>query len=157
MDGLVFQIVNGADVADGATTCAHENGVGDGFMADEFHSRKERTFDDACRTKDRTLAGDDVGRAKNGLDLFFWYALNFASFCLGAGEPHAKLNFSAQGVKSGRCENTLWGSADSNIKIDSGIGKRRGHRSGDVPIGDGAKGCSSSTDRLDKRLVAWSI
>ena len=157
MDGLVFQIVDGADVADGATACAHENGVGDGFMADEFHSRKERTFDDACRAKDRTFSCYDISRAKYGLNLFFRNAMDFAGFRLGAGEPHTKLNFSAQGVKSGRCENTLWGSSDSHIKIDSGVGKRRGHRSGDVPIGDGAKGGSSSTDRLDKRLVAWSI
>ena len=61
MDGLVFQIVNGADVADGATTCAHENGVGDGFMADEFHSRKERALDNARGTKNGTLACDDIG------------------------------------------------------------------------------------------------
>ena len=38
MDGLVFQIVDGADVADGAASGTHENGVGGGFVADEFDS-----------------------------------------------------------------------------------------------------------------------
>ena len=38
MDGFVFEIVDGADVADGAASGTHEDGVGGGFVADEFDS-----------------------------------------------------------------------------------------------------------------------
>ena len=36
VDGFVFEIVNCADVSDGATTGAHENRMGDGLVTDEF-------------------------------------------------------------------------------------------------------------------------
>jgi hypothetical protein len=38
VDGFVFEVVDGADVADGTTTGTHEDGVGGGFVADEFDS-----------------------------------------------------------------------------------------------------------------------
>ena len=38
MDGFVFKVVDGADVADGTAPSAHKDGVGGGFVADEFDS-----------------------------------------------------------------------------------------------------------------------
>ena len=61
MDGFVLEVVDGADVADGTTTGAHEDGVGGGFVADKLHSRKERALDDAGGAKNGTLARDDIG------------------------------------------------------------------------------------------------
>ena len=61
MDGFVFEVVDGADVADGTTSSAHEDGVGGGLVADEFYSRKEWALDDAGGTKNGTLACDDIG------------------------------------------------------------------------------------------------
>ena len=61
MDGFVFEVVDGADVADGTTTGAHEDGVGGGLVADKFYSRKKWALDDARGTKNGTLARDDIG------------------------------------------------------------------------------------------------
>ena len=36
VDGFVFEIVNCADVADGAAAGTHEDRMGDGFVTDEF-------------------------------------------------------------------------------------------------------------------------
>ena len=38
MDGFVFEVVDGADVADGTASGAHEDGVSSGFVANEFDS-----------------------------------------------------------------------------------------------------------------------
>ena len=61
VDGFVLEVVDGADVTDGATSGAHEDGVGGGFVADKLHSRKERALDDAGGAKNGTLARDDIG------------------------------------------------------------------------------------------------
>ena len=61
VDSFVFEVVDGADVADGTTSSAHEDGVGGGLVADEFYSRKEWALDDAGGTKNGTLACDDIG------------------------------------------------------------------------------------------------
>lgn len=37
----MFQIVHGTDVAHGSTASSHEDGMGDGFVADEFDARQE--------------------------------------------------------------------------------------------------------------------
>src|SRR5207302_437581 len=47
MDGLMFQIVHGADVADGAAFGAHEDRVGDRFFADEADAGEEGAVADA--------------------------------------------------------------------------------------------------------------
>ncbi len=59
--GFVFEVVNGADVADGATSGAHEDGVGGGLVSDEFYSRKKGALDNARSAKNGTLARDDIG------------------------------------------------------------------------------------------------
>ena len=61
VDGFVFEVVDGADVADGTTSSAHEDGVGGGLVADKFYSRKKWALDDARGTKNGTLARDDIG------------------------------------------------------------------------------------------------
>ncbi len=61
MNGFVFEVVDGSDVADGTTSSAHEDGVGGGLVADEFYSRKERALDNAGSAKNGTLARDDIG------------------------------------------------------------------------------------------------
>ena len=61
MDGFVFEVVDGADVADGTTSSAHEDGVGGGLVTDKFYSRKQGALDDARGTKNGTLARDDIG------------------------------------------------------------------------------------------------
>ena len=61
MDSFVFEIVDGADVADGAASGAHKDGVSGGLVADKFYSRKEGAFDDTGGAKNGTLARDDIG------------------------------------------------------------------------------------------------
>ena len=95
MDRFVFQIVNGADIANGSATSAHEDRMGDGFMTDEFDPGQKRAFDNPCGTKDRAFSSYNISRAKYGLNLFFRNAMDFAGFCLGIRKPHTKLNFAA--------------------------------------------------------------
>ncbi len=61
MNGFVFEVVDGSDVADGTTSSAHEDGVGGGLVADKFYSRKKRALDDTGSAKNGTLARDDIG------------------------------------------------------------------------------------------------
>ena len=61
MDGFVFEIVDGADVADGTTSSAHEDGVGGGLVADKLHSGEEGALDNARGAKNGTLACNDIG------------------------------------------------------------------------------------------------
>ena len=61
VDGFVFEVVDGADVADGTTSSAHEDGVGSGLVADKFYSRKEWALDNPRGTKNGTLACNDIG------------------------------------------------------------------------------------------------
>jgi len=61
VDGFVFEVVDGSDVADGTTSSAHEDGVGGGLVADKLHSRKEGALDNARGAKNSTLARDDIG------------------------------------------------------------------------------------------------
>ena len=88
VDRFVFQIVNGADVADGATAGTHKDRVGDGFMTDEFDPWQKWAFDNACRAKDRAFSCYDISRAKYGLNLFFGNTMDFAGFSLGIRKPH---------------------------------------------------------------------
>ncbi len=86
---FVFEIVDGADVADGATAGPHENRMGDGFVTDQFDSWEKGTFDDPGGAEDGALAGDDIGGPKYGLDLFFRNTMDLPGFGFGIGEPHA--------------------------------------------------------------------
>jgi hypothetical protein len=61
VDGFVFEVVDGSDVADGATSGAHEDGVGGGLVADKLHSWEEGALDNARGAKNGTLACDDIG------------------------------------------------------------------------------------------------
>ncbi len=61
VDGFVFEVVDGADVADGTASSAHEDGVGGGLVADEFYSRKEGALDNARSAKNSALTRDDIG------------------------------------------------------------------------------------------------
>ena len=119
MDRFVFEIVDGPDVADGATAGAHEDRMGDGFVADEFHSGEEGAFYDSSGTKNCALPGDDIRGAEKGLNFFFRDSMNLAGFGLGVGEPHAELNIASQSTDCGRGENAFGGSPDADIKVDS--------------------------------------
>ena len=123
MDGFVFEIVHGADVADGTTSSAHEDGVGGGLVADKFYSRKEGAFDDTGGAKNGTLARDDIGRSENHLNFFIGNPLDFAGLGLGIGEPHTKLNFASQGAECGGGENAFGGTSDADIEIDARVGE----------------------------------
>ena len=61
VDGFVFEVVDGSDVADGTTSSAHEDGVSGGLVADEFYSRKEGALDNARSAKNSALTRDDIG------------------------------------------------------------------------------------------------
>ncbi len=61
VDGFVFEVVDGSDVADGTTSSAHEDGVSGGLVADEFYSRKEGALDNARSAKNSALARNDIG------------------------------------------------------------------------------------------------
>ena len=115
----MFEVVDGADVADGAAAGTHEDRMGDGFMANEFHSGEEWAFNDSSGTENCALSGDDIGRTEKGLNFFFRDSMNFASFGLGVGKPHAELNIATQGTDCGRGENAFGGSPDADIKVDS--------------------------------------
>ena len=138
MDGFVFEVVDGADVADGATSGAHEDGVSGGLVADKFYSRKEGALDDARGAKNGTLARDDIGRSENRLNFFIGNPLDFAGLGLGIGEPHSKLNFASQGAECGCGENALGGASDADIEIDARIREGGGDSGGDIAIGDSA-------------------
>ena len=119
MDRFVFEIVDGPDVAHGATAGTHEDRMGDGFVADEFHSGEEGAFNDSSGTEDRTFSGDNIGGTEKGLNFLFRDSLNLAGFGLGVGEPHAELDIASQGTDCGRGQNTFGGSSDADIKVDS--------------------------------------
>ena len=138
MDGFVFEVVDGADVADGTTSSAHEDGVGGGLVANEFYSRKEGALDDAGGAKNGTLARDDIGRSENRLNFFFGNPLDFAGLGFGIGEPHTKLNFASQGAECGCGENAFGGASDAHLEIDARIREGGGDSSGAIAIGDSA-------------------
>ena len=138
VDGFVFEVVDGSDVADGATSSAHEDGVGGGLVADKLHSRKEGALDNARGAKNGTLARDDIGRSENRLNFFIGNPLDFAGLGLGIGEPHTKLNFASQGTECGCGENAFGGASDADIEIDARIREGGGDSGGDIAIGDSA-------------------
>ena len=153
----MFEVVDGADVTDGATSGAHEDGVGGGLVADKFYSRKERALDDTGSAKNSTFARDDMGRSENRLNFFFGNPLDFAGFGLGIGEPHTKLNFTSQGTECGCGENAFGGASDADIEIDARIGEGRGDSGGDIAIGDSAQGGASAANGINEGLIACAI
>jgi len=116
---FVFEVVYSTDVADGSTTGAHEDRMGDRFVADEFHSGQERAFNDSRGTEDRAFSSDDIGGTEKGLNFLFRDSMNFAGFGLGVGKPHTELNIASQGTDCGRGENAFGGSSDADIKVDA--------------------------------------
>ena len=157
VDGFVFEVVDGSDVADGATSSAHEDGVGGGLVADKLHSRKEGALDNARGAKNGTLARDDIGRSENRLNFFIGNPLDFAGLGLGIGEPHTELNLASQGAECGGGENTFGGPSDADIKINTRIGEGWGDSRGDIAIGDSAQGGASAADGIDEGLIACAI
>ncbi len=55
VDGLVLQIVDGADVAHGAALRAHEDGMRDRLFADEPHAGQQRAVADAGGAEDASF------------------------------------------------------------------------------------------------------
>ena len=119
MNRLVFKVVDSADVANRSAPCAHQNGVSDGFVADEFHSWKKGAFDDSRGTENGALPGDDVGRSINSLNLFFGDPFDFTSLGLGVGKPHAELDLAPEGAEGRGGEDSFWRSTDADIKINA--------------------------------------
>ena len=103
------------------------------------------------------MARDDIGGSENGLNFFFGNAFDFAGLSLGVGEPHAKLNFPAEGPKGGGGEDTFGGTSDTDVEIDARIGEGGGYRGGDIAIGNGAQGGARTADGIDERLVAGAV
>src|SRR5262249_1705045 len=56
VDGLVFQVVDRADVTDGAAAGPHQDGVRDRLLAREPHPRQQRTVADPGRAEHGALA-----------------------------------------------------------------------------------------------------
>ena len=119
MNRFVFEVMDGADVADGSAAGAHEDRMGDGFMTDEFHSGEKRAFNDSGGTEDRAFSGDDVGGTEKGLNFFFRDSMNLAGLDFRVGEPHAELNIASQGTDCGRGQNAFGGPSDADIKVDA--------------------------------------
>ena len=138
VDGFVFEVVDGADVADGTTSSAHEDGVSGGLVADEFYSRKKGALDNARSAKNSALARNDIRRSENRLNFIFGNPLDFAGLGLGIGEPHTKLNLASQGTECGCGENAFGGASDADIEINARIRKGGGDGGGDIAIGDSA-------------------
>jgi hypothetical protein len=131
--------------------------VSDGFVADEFYSRKKGAFDDSRGTENGALPGDDVGGSINSLDLLFRDPFDFPGLGLGVGKPHAELDLAPECAEGCSGEDAFWRSTDPHIEVNARIREGGGDRSGDIAIGDCTERSSGSTDGINEGLVAGTI
>ena len=118
------EIVNGADVANGFAACSHENRVGDGRSADQFHAGQERAVGDARGAKNGAVAGNDFLGVENTEQIRDRKitAGEFGFFRGVVLEPHAELDIASQRAEGVRCENAFRSSPDADIEINAGVG-----------------------------------
>src|SRR5687768_12073935 len=113
VDGLVLEVVDGADVADGAAAGAHQDAVRDGFLAHQLDARNERAVANAGCAEDAAVAPDEIFGMKNFAQFLFTDFLEDRAFLFFVAGPHAQKHFASEGAQGCRSENAFRRSADA--------------------------------------------
>jgi len=156
-DGLHREVVIALDEADRAVLGTHDNGVGDGMVADHLEPRKKGTVRDACGTEKDAVAAGEVLGVVNFFKFPSMTLLDERGALFVVAGPHLDDDVAAKTTEGSGSKDGFSGATDTAIEIDAAVNQCRGNGAGNIAVTDHADGGTRGTDTFDEGIVAWAV